>query len=101
MDFLRDLFERPYPADRAQEVQKLLDDLILIGRTDDYLSERPGSPFNMQCRHNRAREIGKRMHDIGGVELMEWAYRKVKRKLGKLLADHLGYAWTDVGNWRF
>ncbi len=100
MGFLADLFGlKPYPAHAKEEVQRLIAELIRIGETDDYLSERPGPPFNYQCRHNRARDIGKRLDELGGYALMMFAHGKVKKKLGKVLVSHLEYAWTDIGNW--
>jgi len=101
MGFLKNLFSpAPYPAQNKLEVDKLIDELIRIGKTDDYLSERPGGIFNMQCRHVRTRQIGKRLHDIGGLALMEYAFQRVRKKAGKILSAHLEYAWADVGEWR-
>lgn len=99
MSFLSDLFHKPYPPENKQEVDKLLAELIKIGERDDYLSERPGPPFNGQCRHMRAREIGRRLNEIGGFELMEYAYLRAKKKLGAPLASHLEYAWAEIGTW--
>jgi hypothetical protein len=100
MDFLRDLFTRPpHPPEHKREVEQLLDELYRIGKTDGYLSERPGAPFNLQCRHNRGRQIGKRLHDIGGLPLMEYAHKKVRRQVGKQEAAHLEYCWAEVGSW--
>lgn len=89
----------PCPGSLRPEVDRLVEELVRIGKTDDFLSERPGSPFNMQCRHTRAREIGKRLDEIGGIALMDWVHRRVRKLLGKGLAAHLEYAWTDVGKW--
>jgi hypothetical protein len=101
MEFLTDLFaQSPCPPEKKPEVDNLLAELYQIGKNDDFLSERPGPPFNAQCRHMRARAIGKRLSDIGGLPLMEFAHRKVKRKLGKIIAGHLEYAWIDVGGWK-
>jgi hypothetical protein len=100
MDFINNLFSGPpFPKEKRQEVEKLIDELIRIGKTDDYLSERPGPPFNSQSRHNRARQIGKHLHDIGGLPLMEYAFKQVRRKLGKDLSAHLEYCWAEVGGW--
>jgi hypothetical protein len=100
--FFTDLFgAKPYPSHSAPEVEKLLSELIQIGKTDDYLSERPGPPFNMQCRHLRARAIGKRFDEIGGLKMMEYAHQVVRKKLGKVLISHLEYAWTDIGEWKY
>lgn len=100
MGFLDALFNPvPCPAHAQEEVNRLVTELIRIGKQDDFLSERPGSPFNYQCRHTRARDIGIRLHELGGSVLMEWAHRKVRSKLKEPLASHLSYAWTDVGGW--
>lgn len=100
MGFFQSLFgRRPYPADRKEEVERMIADLVRIGKVDDFLSERPGGPFNAQCRHVRAREIGSRLNEIGNTELMEFAHRQVKKSLGENLATHLSYAWTDIGKW--
>ncbi len=100
MGFFDFLFgKRPYPAEQKAEVNRLIEELIKIGKQDDYLSERPGGPFNSQCRHIRARDIGRRLNEIGNLELMELAFKQVKKKLGTNLSSHLEYAWTDIGKW--
>ena len=100
MSFLRDLiFGAPCAARHKNEVHRLLNELLQIGKTDDFLSERPGQAFNMQSRHVRAREIGKRLDEIGGISLMEYAYRRVNKKLGATLGEHLDFAWREVGSW--
>ncbi len=99
MNFLSDLFVKPYPPHAKSEVERLIDELVRIGRTDDFLSERPGGGFNRDSRHIRAREIGKRLDEIGGLPLMEFANRSVRRKLGKNLSWHLEAAWKDIGKW--
>lgn len=102
MSFLSDLFGAPpCPAPQRPEVDRLIHDLIQIGIKEDYLSERPGGAFNQQCRHIRSREIGKRLNEIGGLPLMEYAYKKVKSKASKQLAIHLEYAWNEVGEWNY
>ncbi|MCE1254218.1 MAG: hypothetical protein LWX83_11805 [Anaerolineae bacterium] len=99
MGFLSDLFHRPYPAFAGQEIEKLLEELVRIGKLEDFLSERPGGAFNMQCRHMRARDIGKRLDELGGIELMEYMQKKVRKRLNPTLSEHLGYAWSDIGKW--
>ncbi len=100
MGFLADLFgPKPFPSHARNEVEKLIDELVNIGKTDDYLSERPGSPFNYQCRHTRAIAIGKRLDELGGLQLMEYVHKKVQKKLDLTLASHLEYAWAGIGNW--
>jgi len=99
MNVLQDLFSKPYASHQQAEVEKLITDLIRIGKQDDFLSERPGGGFNIQCRHVRAIEIGKRLHEMGGLPLMEYVYRRVRRKTSRSLGEHLQYAWGGVGTW--
>lgn len=100
MDFFRNLFRKP-PFTRQQrpEVERLMEELLRIGRVDDYLSERPGGSFNPHCHHIRARQIGQRLFEIGGLDLMHWAAQQVRRKLGAQLSTHLEYAWNEIGGW--
>lgn len=99
MDFLIDLFSSPVPGVNREEVRRLIDELIKIGLKDDFLSERPGAGFNGQCRHIRTREIGVRLEQIGGVEVMTYVSKRIRRKIGKKLAAHMDYAWADIGAW--
>jgi hypothetical protein len=100
MNILTDLFSRPpCRAEDAAELKKLMDELFVIGKQDDFLSERPGMPFSGHCRHIRAIAIGKRLDLMGGLPLMEYVHGKTRRKLGVTLAEHLSYAWTDIGKW--
>lgn len=89
----------PCPSDKKSEVKKLMKDLTRIGQTEGFLSERPGGGFNVQCRNIQAREIGKKLHDIGGVELMDFVMRKLRRPLGKEQFAHLEYCWAEIGSW--
>lgn len=101
MEWLKDtLMGPPVSGHQKVEAEKLLEELIRIGASDDFLSERPGGHFNMQCRHVRAIAIGKRLSELGGMDLMNWAYRKVRRKLKRQIAAHLEYAWDRIGDWR-
>jgi hypothetical protein len=83
-----------------EEVERLLVELIDIGRKEDFLSEHPGGSFNSHCHHIRARAIGKRLNDVGGMALMQMARGRVRKKLGANLASHLDYAWNEIGDWK-
>lgn len=101
MSIFQNLFKpKPYPAEMQVEVNSLIDELIRIGIEDDYLSVLPGGMFNAQCRNVRSRRIGERLNAIGGLELMQWGYMRVKKKAGKALASHLEYAWAEIGSWQ-
>jgi hypothetical protein len=101
MEFLRNLFQTGpgIPPQQRAEVNQLIEELIVIGKKEDFLSEYAGGAYNGQYRHLRTRAIGRRLHDLGGIELMGYARDRVRKKLGKNLAAHLEYAWTDVGGW--
>lgn len=100
MGFLDQLLNLPpCPGDQKTEVDKLVAELLRIGRMDDFLATSPGGQFNMQCRHIRAREIGKQLDHIAGYSLMQWVHERTRRKLGKTYAEHLEYAWDGVGSW--
>ncbi len=89
----------PCPAEKKDEASRLIDELLRIGKQDDFLSERPGAGFNSQCRHVRAIEIGKRLNEIGGSPLMVFTLHKIKKKLGKEIYAHLEFAWDEIGQW--
>ena len=91
---------RKLPAEQKKEVNRLLDDLLKIGKLDDFLSMSPGGQFDIRCHHVGARRIGRRLHEIGGLELMQAARNHVKRKLKPVMAEHLDYCWQDIGEWQ-
>ena len=101
MTFILDLIAPPIPTGARPEVEKLLAELLRIGQTEDFLSERPGLSYNRDCRHVRTRQIGARLDELGGLNLMAYVHRQVKRKLGKILGEHLEAAWDKVGPWRY
>ena len=100
MGFLDFLFGKNLvPAKLKPEVNRMIEDLVRIGQQEGFLSERSGGLFNAQCRHIRAREIGERLNEIGGFELMEQINKKIRKRLGTQLASHLSYSWADIGKW--
>ena len=99
MRLLKYMFNPPYPRGEKQTLDQLINELMKIGATEDFLSEYPGGRFNRRCRHIRAREIGDQLDKLGGYPLMDFVYERVRKKLGNTIADHLDFAWFDVGNW--
>lgn len=91
---------RKLSSQERKEVDRLLADLVKIGKLDDYLSVSPGGPFNIRCHHTGARKIGERLNQIGGLELMQAARAHVKRKLKPVMAEHLDYCWQNIGKWQ-
>ncbi len=91
-------FSKPFPKQNSDEMNRLMDELLQIGRKEDFLSERPGGLFDRECRHIRTREIGQRIFDFGGADSMEWMIKKISKKGGKDLAAHLEACWYRIGN---
>ena len=91
---------RKLPAEKKREVNRLLSELVKIGKSDDFLSLHPGGQFNVRCHHVRARRIGERLNEIGGLALMQAARSHVRRKLKDVMAEHLDYCWQDIGEWQ-
>lgn len=91
---------RKLSSQQKSELREKLDRLVFIGKMDDFLSIIPGGPFNGQCHHKEARQIGEAIHAMGGLPLMVSARRTVKRKLGEVLAEHLDHAWKGIGGWQ-
>ena len=91
-------FSKPFPRQNNDEMNRFMDELEQIGKKEDFLSERPGGPFDRECRHIRTREIGQRIFDIGGADAMEWTIKKISKKSGKDLAAHLEACWYRIGN---
>ncbi len=85
---------------RKAEVKKMIDQLIKIGKTDDFISLAPGGPFDFRYHHREAKAIGQRIHEIGGVELKMAVRQTVKYKLKDVLAEHLDHAWKGIGDWQ-
>ena len=84
---------------QKDEVNRLTTRLVAIGQSDDFLSLIPGGLFDAQCHNREAKDIGRRLYDIGGVDLMTAVRARVKRKLKDVLAEHLDHAWKGVGTW--
>lgn len=91
---------RALDAEQKKEVNRLLVDLVKIGHLDDYLSTSPGGQFDGRCHNIGARRIGQRLHQIGGLELMQASRDHVKRKLKAVMAEHLDYCWQNIGEWK-
>jgi len=105
MSLFENLFGHPavriLPPAQKKEVDRLFDELVKIGRLDDFLSLQPGGPFDIRCHHIRARQIGVRLDELGGLDLMQAARSYVQRKLKKTnLEEHLDYCWQDIGEWK-
>jgi hypothetical protein len=104
MSFFDKLIPVPLPKGLSSssrvEAERLIEELIVVGRKDDYLSETPGGQFDLHCHNTNARRIGQKLNDLGGLELMMAARQRVRKKLGMALMSHLDYAWSNIGQWK-
>ena len=91
---------RALPAQQRAEIKNKIEKLVHIGKTDDFLSLVPGGPFNYQCHHKEARQIGEDINAMGGLDLMTAVRKTIKRRLDEVQAEHLDHAWKDIGDWQ-
>jgi hypothetical protein len=72
------------------QLSPLVRELIMIGRSDDFLTE---------PHRQRTVEIGRRLHERGGHRAMLAAHQQVADWLPHQ-GRHLEYAWDGIGDWR-
>ncbi|MDY0124790.1 MAG: hypothetical protein RBS09_01155 [Anaerolineaceae bacterium] len=87
------------PQSKA-EVKKMISQLVQIGKMDDFISLAPGGPFDHQLHHREAKAIGRRIYEIGGIDLMFAVRQMVKYQLKDVMAEHLDHAWKGIGEWQ-
>ncbi len=85
---------------QQEEVKKIINDLIRIGKQDDFISLSPGGDFDIRCHHRQARDLGKRLNDMGGLDLMMAVRMRIRRKLKSVMAEHLDHCWKEIGDWQ-
>jgi len=90
---------RALDAQSKAEVKQMIEELLKIARQDDFLSITPGGSFDIQCHHREAKQIGRRLNQMGGGPLMMAVRQTVKYKLKDVLAEHLDHCWKGVGDW--
>ena len=83
------------------EIGDLTFELIDIGKSYGFLSQ-PGERFDMGGKNIRAREIGTRLDQIGGIKLMREVFYHVAKnfKPGSSLSKELEVAWHRIGDWQ-
>jgi tetratricopeptide (TPR) repeat protein len=91
-------------------LRALTDELVQIGRTDGFLSTRPGGLFDERNRHRRARAIGTLVTTMGqrGVfkvdgrvlereRLMRFVIKEVEKKMERSwTSTALAFVWQDL-----
>jgi hypothetical protein len=83
------------------EFESLVTELISIGKGVGYRnnSGKPNDAFDEKLRNTRAREIGTRLDEMGGVTSMREAHSRVLGELGLGPARSLESAWRFIGQW--
>jgi HEAT repeat protein len=82
---------------QQEEIYRLTEELISIGIQIGYLSMEDDNAFDERHRNIRARQIGMRLNEMGGIELMREVGLVVGEVLGK--GRELEVAWGYIGNW--
>jgi hypothetical protein len=85
-------------ATLGAEADVLVNELIQIGR-HVYFTGKPGGAYDDQGDHIRAREIGSRLFEIGGFDLMQAAHLRVATALGEG-GKSLDWTWAGIGGWQ-
>ena len=82
------------------EIDRMTRELIEIGRRGGFLAMGPGGSGGGQSKA-RARVIGERLDEIGGIELMRSVGQRVARELGpgSGAGRELEAAWDGIGSW--
>ena len=81
------------------EADRLVTELIEIGRSEGFLTLRTRAHFDYKQRHKRTRKIGKILNKMGGMKLMVASCYRVRAKLGATQGRHLEAAWGHIGEW--
>ena len=60
------------------EADQLVAELLTIGKMEGFLADEAGGKFDEDRRNIRALEIGERLSEIGGLDLMKKAWWRVE-----------------------
>lgn len=85
---------------QLREMERILNELMDIGRSVGYLSLAAAGGFNEKNRNIRAIEIGKKLNEIGGMDAMRMGGVAVSRFLDSAKGRELEVCWDGIGAWR-
>lgn len=84
-----------------REIECLVDELVAIGREEGFVSTSGPKIYDCYGVSLRAREIGKRLNDMGGLRLMKNVWWRVRLALSPSPASRdLDIIWNRIGEWR-
>ncbi|MFO8143293.1 MAG: hypothetical protein R6T78_01250 [Dehalococcoidales bacterium] len=85
----------------GNKVDSLIQELVRIGWEEGFVEPGYGQHYDEEGRNIRARNIGKRLDEIGGLRLMKVAWWRVRFDLSPGPASRdLDIIWDGVGEWR-
>lgn len=84
-------------SDDALNIEQLTEELIKIGKNDGFITTEPKKKFDDQLRNIRAHEIGEKLYQRGGLELMLKVFRKTAQQVGDEQSSFLRFAWQGIG----
>jgi hypothetical protein len=82
----------------GRDIDKFVNELIEIGKNTDFISF-SSDAFDKHGYHIRTREIGKELHEIGGISLMQAVFYRVLNHIGPHTCRALEFAWSYIGDW--
>jgi len=85
------------PAAESDESSMLARELVEIGRKVP--QDRYSASWFLSSARGRAREIGARLNELGGIDRMLAAHESVRQALGGVAARELEAAWGGIGEW--
>lgn len=83
----------------GSEADLLVTELIQIGKGCPFVSSKKSVEFNTNGQHVRAREIGQRLSELGGKNLMLAVHYRVRLATSGERARELECAWDYIGGW--
>ena len=85
--------------EESAELEKLFQELLSLGKANEFMGSPGAEGFNMVGYLKRAVEIGERLDSIGGLNLMLSFYKRMD-KIRHNLAHELEIVWNGIGQWQ-
>jgi len=85
------------------EADQLVAELLKIAKKEGFTTDRIGNKFDQNGNNIRAQEIGERLSQIGGIDLMKKAWWRIeveKHRTGLRESRSLDLCWNGIGGWR-
>lgn len=89
----------------TEEVAELAAELVLMAESDPYIDSINAHSF-LGDKKERVRQIGQRLEELGGFDLMLVVHEHITKELGPITPFASAYgrglelAWDGIGVWR-